>query len=586
MPHFLVIPIFIVEFLALAAVITAMGLIIGSLAEHGRFRHLTQSDSSSFQVVLSFLPSVIASCVGSLCNSIHRNLSILEPWFHLQRGNATPQASLSLNYSTQSPFVVFFKTFKDRNVMLGLVSSACMVNMLLLVAAGGLFTQHLTTTTSPTSALVSNYSQSAFLRTDFAAAFTEYDLIQTSITSNVPVLPWTSANRSFVPVWIQKSEPDAQYGANLLGIGTQLNCRQLSLADSLTHDRYTGDSYWQYHPFGNGGQQCKVDMEPLKGQPEGIALSIHFMSPEALDGTDECQTSTVLVVGRWNYTTDSPINDGNTVALQCEPSILLQDFYTVFDRKGQIQSHDLIQDSLIASGPMHHNATVSLGQFNKVFAAIPQRFAGDGTNRNGSYDTSYDWAGFLVAHLYRRTDPQVTSLDPQRLMELSQSVYQWVYSTYFSLWRDIYLKPAQDPYPVANGTVIHSTWGMVPSVPSLTIAFMIVAFDTVVVLIVFWTRRGRFKGPRVPRSIGSVIPWIAHSRMLSDFRGTYTWSSAQRRSHLEQLNKRYGFRMFLGQDHRWRFAVEEEPPDDYSIDPTKAGVVQLSELPPRRNDYE
>lgn len=266
MPHFLIIPIFIVEFLALAAVITAMGLIIGSLTQHGRFRHLTQSDSSSFQVVLSFLPSVVASSVGSLCNSIHRNLSILEPWVHLQRGNSAPRSSLSLNYSTQSPFVVFFKSFMDRNIMLGLVSSACMVNMLLLVAAGGLFTQHLATSTSPTSTLVSNYSQSAFLRTDFAADFTEYDLIQTSITSGVPMLPWTSANRSFVPVWVQDSEPDAQYGANILGVGAQLNCRQLSLADSLAHDIHTGASYWQYHPFGNETRQCKVGMEPLKGE--------------------------------------------------------------------------------------------------------------------------------------------------------------------------------------------------------------------------------------------------------------------------------------------------------------------------------
>lgn len=580
MPHFLIIPIFIIEFLALAAVITAMGLIIASLNSDGRFQHLTQSDSSFFQVLLSFLPSVVASAVGSLCNSIHRNLSILEPWVHLQRGMATAQASLSLNYSSQSPFVVFFKSFKDRNILLGLVSFACVVNMFLSVVAGGLFTQRLATSTLPTSALVSNYSRSSFLRNDFAADFTEYDLIQTSITSGVPMLPWTSANYSFLPVWIHDPDPDARYGANIRGVGTQLECRQLSIADSLSHSLETGDAYWHYHPFNNRSKQCNVNMASLKNKADAISLSIHFLLPEAVDETDECQTSTVLVVGRWDYQTGSPITDENTVALHCEPGIRLQDFSVVFDRKGQIQTHEPIPDTLVTEGAIFDNATISLGQFNKVFAAIPQSFVDNETNRNGSYDTSYDWAGFLVARLYERSDARITSLDPRRLMHLSQGVYQWVYSTYFSLWRDIYLQPSSGGSPVANGTVIHNTWGMVPSVPSLTIAFTIIAFDTLVVLVVFGTRRGRFKGPRVPRSIGAVLPWLAHSRMLDDFRGTYPWTSTQRRDHLARLNKRYGFRMFLGLDQRWRFAVDEEPPADDTVDSAKPGMIQLHELPP------
>ena len=228
MPHFLVIPFFLVEFLALAGVIILMGLVISSLLKDGRFRHLTQGDSSSFQVVLSFLPSVVASSVGSLCTSIHRNLSVLEPWVHLQRGNASARASLSLNYSSQSPFAIFFKSVRDRHVLLGLVSIACVVNMALTVVAGGLFTQQMATSTLATQDLTMNYSQSIFWRTDFAAQFTEYDLIQTSITSGVPMLPWTSPNQSFVPVHVKNRDADVTYGATTLGVGTTLNCQRFS----------------------------------------------------------------------------------------------------------------------------------------------------------------------------------------------------------------------------------------------------------------------------------------------------------------------------------------------------------------------
>jgi hypothetical protein len=29
----------------------------------------------------------------------------------------------------------------------------------------------------------------------------------------------------------------------------------------------------------------------------------------------------------------------------------------------------------------------------------------------------------------------------------------------------------------------------------------------------------------MPRSIGAIIPWVAHSRMLGDFRNTYSWTT-------------------------------------------------------------
>ncbi|KAJ5585619.1 uncharacterized protein N7459_005419 [Penicillium hispanicum] len=589
MPHFLVIPFFIVEFLALAAVIILMGLVISSLLRDGRFRHLTQSDSSSLQVILSFLPSVVASCVSSLCTSIHRNISVLEPWVHLQRGMASAQASLLVNYSSQSPLAIFFKAIRHRHVLLGLVSLACVINMALTVVAGGLFTQELTSSVLPTHDLTMNYSQSMFWRTDFAAEFTEYDLIQTSITSGVPVLPWTSANQSFVPLDIYNRNSGVMYGANTLGVGTSLQCQPLSPDEGLAENKTSGDQYWHYSMFDNSSTQCIAHMPPLQGKDEGIALSIHFLSPYNIDLTDVCETSTVLVVGRWDYMPDTAITDNNTIALHCEPHARLQNFSVTFDQRGQIDSHEAVANTSITEGVMYDNATVSLGQFNKVFAAIPESYVGNTTSYNGTYNiSSYDWAGFLVARLYERYDPDFDSLNPDRMIDMTQTVYQWVYSTYFSLWRDIYLNPLDHPVAAVNATVIQSTWCMVASIPSISIALIIIVFDTFVVLVVFGTRRGRFSGPRMPRSIGAVIPWIAHSQMLSDFTNTHQWTSRQRREHLKALDKRYGFRMFMGPDGRWRFAVDEEPTkaerpsdtdDSQDADAQKTSSIQLQELP-------
>lgn len=588
MPHFLVIPFFIFEFLALAAVIILMGLVISSLMRDGRFSDLNQADSSSLQVVLSFLPSVVASSVTALCTSIHRNLSVLEPWVHLQRGMAPARVSLSLNYASQSPLAIFFKAVRDRHLLLCLVSLASVVNLFLTVVAGGMFRQELETSTLPANGLTVNYSQSTFYRTDFAAEFTEYDLIQTSITSGIPMLPWTSPNQSFVPVDVGSPNLNVLYGANTLGVGAFLDCTPLSPEEGLIRDHTSGHSYWQYSLSDNASVQCVAPMPPLQNKEEGIALSIHFLSPSTVGHSEACEAATVLVVGRWDYMAGTPVTDKNTVALHCEPRVMIQDSSVTFDHKGQITSHVPMANTSITQGTMYDNATVSLGQFNKVFASIPESYVGNTTTHGGAYNiSSYDWAGFLVARLYQRDVPDLHSLDPDRMTRLTRKVYEWVYSTYFSIWRDIYLSPLDSPVQAANATVIRSTWCMVASAPSLAIALVIMGFDALVVLIVFGTRRGRFRGPRMPRSIGAVIPWVAHSRMLRDFANTYTWNNTQRRAHLATLDKRYGFRMFMGLDGRWRYAVDEEPhvpepPDEAQdgaeTDATKTTSIQLREL--------
>ncbi|KAL4882710.1 hypothetical protein BJY04DRAFT_217201 [Aspergillus karnatakaensis] len=556
-PHFLIIPVFLLEFLLLAAVIVLMSLVISSLAKDGGFQHLNQSSSSFLQVVLSFLPSVVASAVAALCTSIHRNLSILEPWVHLQRGMASASMSLTMNYSCQNPWTVLPKAAKKRHVLLVLVSIACIANTILTMVAGGLFTQQLTESATETDTLFANYSHSVFRQNDFAADFTEYDLIQTSITSGVPLLPWTSTNYSFAPIAIHEPDPEASYRATTLGVGADLNCRILSTEDNLL---WLDDGpHWIYHPTEEPDRECSVKMTPPRDPEDRYALSINFFSPMATDENDVCQTSTVVVVGRWNYTATSEVTSNNTVALHCEPQLMLRNFSISFDQKGQIIENYAIPDTSITSGNMYDNATISLGQFNKVFAAIPQSFYGEDTEHS-TYVSSYDWAGFLVSLLYKRDVANISRLDPDRLMNLSQTVYQWVYGTYFSLWREIYLLPLRDPPVAENATIVRSAWRMEPSISSLVIAMIVIGLDTVVVLIVFGTRRGRFKGPRIPRSIGSVIPWIANSRMIHDFDGTYGWTNAQRQTHLERLKKRYTFRTFLRDDNQWRYAVDEEPP--------------------------
>ena len=63
----------------------------------------------------------------------------------------------------------------------------------------------------------------------------------------------------------------------------------------------------------------------------------------------------------------------------------------------------------------------------------------------------------------------------------------------------------------------------------------------------------------MPKSLGSIIPWIAHSRFLRDFQGTEHMSSDARDLYFNRLGKEYGFGWFKGVDGKVRLGVEEEP---------------------------
>ncbi|MCJ1443972.1 MAG: hypothetical protein MMC23_004472 [Stictis urceolatum] len=60
----------------------------------------------------------------------------------------------------------------------------------------------------------------------------------------------------------------------------------------------------------------------------------------------------------------------------------------------------------------------------------------------------------------------------------------------------------------------------------------------------------------MPKTIGSLIPWVIHSRMLDDFEGLHYMKSDQRDAVLTKLGKQYGFGKFRGRDGKVRLGLE------------------------------
>ena len=97
---------------------------------------------------------------------------------------------------------------------------------------------------------------------------------------------------------------------------------------------------------------------------------------------------------------------------------------------------------------------------------------------------------------------------------------------------------------------------------SSSISFSLAITIFVLVLATEWAvlhfRRHPFL-PRQPGTISSVLAFIHQSRMLTDFEGTETESTLQRKKRLARIGKRYGFGWYLGRDGKRHLGIDHEP---------------------------
>jgi hypothetical protein len=209
-----------------------------------------------------------------------------------------------------------------------------------------------------------------------------------------------------------------------------------------------------------------------------------------------------------------------------------------------VQNQNAISGSAITSGPLFQNASTVLKDFNQMLAGLPRNFTSHHFNSSHTHHRHhhhrYDWPGRLTANSYHMAFPEDFTLKPRHLILAVQTVYQTVFSTHLALWKDKFLErlPTHSPQQ-AKGNLLDSIWGFIPSTSLVVIIIVLLAIDAVALMTVFFVRFNRYRGVRVPRSIGSLIPWVVQSRMLTDLGDTWGMSGRERERYLLEKDSKY-----------------------------------------------
>ncbi|OJJ70362.1 hypothetical protein ASPBRDRAFT_44516 [Aspergillus brasiliensis CBS 101740] len=542
MPHFLTIPWFLVECMLLIGTVAAFGLAF----KYMQFKDLKTFSSTEVTISALFLvygPTVFSSMINSLFTSIHRHLSAAEPWIRLRKGPAPPEVLLTSSHSPLTTLVVSLRSGTRVSGAVMASSVVCLLNLVLIVASGGLFEPQIDKYFASIS-LTESYNSSLFLTHGLELDFEGYDSTLYDVSSHSASVPWTTADFSYLPLEnseLGASGSQALYTSSTRGIGVSLNC------EAIPHEvtDYTSQRVnVTYTPFASpANTSCTVNLPQDVDDRSRDTPQIHYIWPD--DTEPLCQQSTFSVFVSRTGNASSLSNRQNFTALHCEPRINIQDFNIDFDTDGVIQRHEAIPGSSITSGPFFHNASKALGYFNQGLGRYMGYLRSHGTL--AFYQSSFP--GHLTTEIYKKANNGSTELDNDSLIHAVQSVYQTAFSHYLSLRRYQYLvRPSPNTTAVVNGTATYPMWGFMPAKGSMITIMLLISVDILLLLSIFALYHGRYDAPRIPKSLGSLIPWVASSSLLKDIQNTRASIDKQKEDVPGNEGQKYHFRSSFDSD--------------------------------------
>jgi hypothetical protein len=528
MPHFLTIPWAIIECVLLMGTIAAFSLAVRYMA----FHNIESFASRGVIITVLFLifgPTLISSIISSLFDSIHRQVSVTDAWIRLRKGILSATQLSTSNQTFITTLGAALRSPSSVTPTIASLSFICFLNLVLILLCGGLFEPQQNTYFSATPALTAAYNSSRFATPRLQTDFQGYDSALHAMATNASYAPWTTVRYSAYPLATNEPEDSVNvvYSASTRGIGTELHCSELS-HDTLSIDHLHRTMSWTYTPLGvSENLPCSVEM-PLDGQDASEdQLSIRYAWPTS--GSSFCQRQTLFIAASWADSTIGSLTARNFTALQCQPKIVIQDYNVQFTPRGNIQASKPVADSSITGGRLFSNAWEALGDFNQGLGQFVQRIQSQQQNHEAlPYQSSFP--GRMTACVYisqtsetSPSSPPTTPPDPSTLAQAAQSLYQATFSTYLTLRRAHFLTPLPpDKAPSVDGTTTYTLWGLMPSRSSMALIIAIICIDVLALIAVFALYHGRYDAPRVPTTLGSLMPWVSGSHdMLRDLGETY-----------------------------------------------------------------
>lgn len=534
----------------------------------------------------NFIPTMLSTMIEPFWVLVNRLLCVLQPFNDLWQGKAAPDHTISTTYTSIPPQFVIWRALKSKHFILPVVCSAVFLANVLTISLPAIFKEEETMGryTQPFAPVISTKFDNTSLF-DLASRLAK-DMVKThsyeehkysalaNITMGTPLLPWVSDEYFFQPWDAKDVKPSlktnaASYMLSTRGYGIDINCtpEKTSKLPPPTKSDFAQQSHTPTpddcgDPLSMAKTSMKTDFT-TRFRAEGRS-SREYGGTTAEGYIWECDRTLTLGWARTSEFTNGSIPREATVESSfavCKPNLQTAMFEVSIDGEGRILSH---RNTSVIEAYNDPDVTIE-----KLIAHVNRWAIVSGSWHNTTL--SEDWLNYLVAlstGSRKHLDPNEPVPNPEKMIPQVGLIYRKLFSLLLGLqYKYLFESPSSDE--IIEGTVVVEETRLFIDQPAFITSMTMLGINIAVAAILY-IGGITFVLPRMPTTIGSLVAYIAPSRMMeeTDFRFL--------------KDRTFSFGRFIGRDGRAHVGIETDP-NVVRIDPSSIGKQKRRHLPEMLN---
>ncbi|PTD05438.1 hypothetical protein FCULG_00001514 [Fusarium culmorum] len=582
-------PLALRQWSGLLFVLALVGAIIGLsyLKEQEKALNGLPRPSQNFEVLQlleNYIPTAFATLVEPFWVLLNRLLCVLQPFRDLWKGKAKASSTVDATYTSIPPQLVLWRAIKSKHMILALVCAMALLANLLAVGLGSLFNEapmiagyaeNLVPAYAPKFDNNSVNGFGSFLSSNLITTHLyqdQYYVAMANISSGTTLPPWVSKDYYFHRHKIDPSRnkhTGGVYNLQARGYGSRGNCtglptRRLPLANGESLDvngrfvNATGDHCPELVDYAN-----RILRESNTNYSVGLS-AVEFSGTIGFrSGPQACGRSLILGWGRMPTAEDAN-STLDASFMKCRPVFETAMFNLTVDMEGRVISYNRTSElEATLDNPDSEAQSDIIFQVTNQYWNHPRiQFHNDTTIR--------DWMSYLIMASTNGSraivDPKSPVPDPENLLPYVEDIYRRVFAIMLSLNEQLF-DHSQEEKPTAVTRKTQETRIFMEDA-SFIITMAILAINTCVALL-FYSRAVPSVLPRMPTTIGSVLAYVASSRLVSPAFNLTPGNST----------RTFSFGRYIGRDKDVHIGIEMDPHvvpvDPQSLKPKENSIGRL-----------
>lgn len=524
------------------------------------------------QVVLNYVPIVLATFLEPFWVLLNRSLCVLKPFEELRMGDARASESLDVRYTSLPPQLTVWRALRARHFLLAAVCGISISANVLAVSLSGLFGTSIVTIES--NGIFASQYLPIFNNINGTDGSDHIYIAKSNFSDGTALPPWVSRDRFFLPFSLGSKSDFGNvqsYNGLTQGFGIDVKCDQVDLNTQAfiqdAEDKFVVD---QQGPKGNI-VQCNGIAKAQGGQNNSVAAlevleTVATKDPNATkEDREVCETTLVagflranLTVTFDNFKTDNTdinpipnitsINSASSLWLTCRPTLRIADYEVIVDTNGRVQSYTRKASYSTDLAP-HFTNNFNLSRLILITGRMIVSLPAD-TGPYWHNDTFVDsWFGYYVKSLTNSTraiDPSMPVPAFDFVAPVVEDIYTRLFAIILGAHADWFL-PAP-PGTTVSGTMLVPCMRVFISRSMFIIAITLLCLN-VAVAVAYYAKRPKRMLLEMPDTIASVLKLFDGSGLVAEKSSVKGW----------QKDWKFGYGRFVGIDGKPRLGIERRP---------------------------